>query len=76
MTEPSCSKRKIENTKIVEVNCPSPLDLKSNGVVKVIAVGKKGFRIGRIDPMSTRLEGVALLSAYIAYQAYVVAQNV
>ena len=62
MTEPSCSKRKIENTKIVEVNCPSPLDLKSNGVVKVTVLGKKGFRIGRVDPMSAQLEGVAPLA--------------
>ncbi len=59
MTEPSCSKRKSKSTKIVEVNCPSPLDLKSNGVLTVIVLGKKGFRIGRIDPMSARLEGVA-----------------
>jgi hypothetical protein len=61
MTEQPRSERKIKDPKIVEVNCPSPLDLKSNGVVKVIVVGKKGFRIGRIDPMSTRLEGVAPL---------------
>ncbi len=47
------------------MNCPSPLDLKSNGVVKVIVLGKRGFRIGRIDPMSARLEGVAPLSFVI-----------
>ena len=47
------------------MNCPSPLDLKSNGVLTVIVLGRKGFRIGRIDPMSTRLEGVAPLSFVI-----------
>ena len=62
MTEQSRNKQKIKDPKIVEVNCPSPLDLKSNGVLTVIVLGKKGFRIGRIDPMSTRLEGVAPLS--------------
>ncbi len=61
MTEQPCSERKIKDPKIVEVNCLSPFDLWSNGVVKVIVLGKKGFRIGRIDPMSTRLEGVAPL---------------
>ena len=59
MTEQPRSERKIKNPKIVEVNCPSPFDLKSNGVLKVTVLGKKGFRIGRIDPMSARLEGVA-----------------
>ena len=61
MTEQSRSERKIKEPNIVEVNCPSPFDLKSNGVLTVIVLGKKGFRIGRIDPMSTRLEGVAPL---------------
>ena len=54
------AKRDEKSAKIVEVICPSPLDLKSNGVVKVTVLGKKGFCIGRIDPMSARLEGVAL----------------
>jgi len=61
MKEGSQSSRDEKSTKIVEVNCPSPLDLKSNGVLTVIVLGKKGFRIGRIDPVSTRLEGVAPL---------------
>ena len=61
MTEQSRSDQKIKDPKIVEVNCPSPLDLKSNRVVKVTVLGKKGFRIGRINPMSARLEGVAPL---------------
>ena len=62
MTEQTRSERKIKDPKIVEVNCPSPLNLKSNGVLTVIVLGKKGFRIGQIDPMSARLEGVAPLS--------------
>ena len=61
MKDQSRNERKIKDPKIVEVNCPSPFDLKSNGVVKVIVVGKKGLRIGRIDPMSARLEGVTPL---------------
>ena len=61
MTEQSRNERKIKDPKVVEVNCPSPLDLMSNGVLKVIVLGKRGFRIGRIDPMSARLEGVAPL---------------
>ncbi len=61
MKEGSQSSRDEKSTKIVEVNCPSPFDLKSNGVLTVIVLGKKGFRIGRIDPVSTRLEGVAPL---------------
>ncbi len=62
MIEQLRSERKINDPKIVEVNCPSPLDLRSNGVLTVIVLGKRGFRIGRIDPMSARLEGVAPLS--------------
>ena len=65
MTEQSRNKQKIKDPKIVEVNCPSPLNLKSNGVLTVIVLGKRGFRIGRIDPMSARLEGVAPLSFVI-----------
>lgn len=65
MTEQPRIEWKIKDPKIVEVNCPSPLDLKANGVVKVIVLGKRGFRIGRIDPMSARLEGVAPLSFVI-----------
>ncbi len=65
MTEQSRNERKIKDPRVVEVNCPSPLDLKSNGVLTVIVLGKKGFRIGRIDPMSVRLEGVAPLSFVI-----------
>ena len=61
MTEQPRSERKMKDPKIVEVNCPSPFDFKSNGVLKVTVLGKKGFRIGRIDPMSARLEGVAPL---------------
>jgi len=61
MTEQYRNEQKIKDPKIVEVNCPSPLDLKSNGVLTVIVLGKRGFRIGRIDPMSVRLEGVAPL---------------
>ena len=61
MTEQSRSDQKMKDTKVVEVNYPSPFDLTSNDVMKVIVVGKKGFRIGRIDPMSARLEGVAPL---------------
>ncbi len=62
MTEQPRSERKMKDPKIIEVNCPSPLDLKSNGVLKVTVLGKKGFRIGRIDPMSARLEGVTPVS--------------
>ena len=65
MTEKLLSEQKRNKTKIVEVNCPSPLDLKSNGVLRVIVLGKRGSRIGRIDPMSTRLEGVAPLGFVI-----------
>ncbi len=65
MTEQPCSERKIKDPRVVEVNCPSPLDLKSNGVLTVIVLGKRGFHIGRIDPMSARLEGVAPLSFVI-----------
>ncbi len=65
MKEGSQANRDEKSTKIVEVNCPSPLNLKSNGVLTVIVLGKRGFRIGRIDPMSARLEGVAPLSFVI-----------
>ena len=61
MEDQSRNERKIKDPKVIEVNCASPFDLKSNGIVKVIVVGKKGLRIGRIDPMSARLEGVAPL---------------
>ena len=66
MTEQYRNEQKMKDPKIVEVNCPSPLDLKSNGVLTVIVLGKRGFRIGRIDPMSARLEGVAPLGFAIA----------
>ena len=59
MIEQARREKKATETKIVEINCPSPIDLKSSGSLKVVVVGKKGFRIGRIDPASTRLEGVA-----------------
>ena len=53
------SRWKRQVARIVEINCTSPLNLKSTGVVTVTVVGRSNISAVRIDPMSVRLEGVA-----------------